>query len=125
MIGTSAPESASCFGLFVLTRESGLFKYAADDRGQKDHRSGQKQSGNNLFSQSDATSSSRPAKLTARIEFGGPQFLLRGVDGNEQFITPTPVAANIDARPVPHRERRRERLGERFQIDGSESKTRP
>ena len=90
---------------------------------------GQKQSGNNFFSQSNAASSSRPAKLTARIEFGGPQFLLRGVDGNAQSITPasTPVAANINARPDPHLERRRERLRRAFpdaDIDGSESKTR-
>ena len=72
--------SASCSGLFALTRESGLSKYATDDGGQKDRRAGQQQSGNNLFTQSNAASSSRFAGLTARIEFGGPQFLLRGVD---------------------------------------------
>ena len=53
----------------------------------------------------------------------------RGVDGNAQSITPasTPVAANINARPDPHLERRRERLRRAFpdaDIDGSESKTR-
>jgi hypothetical protein len=85
--------SASCSGLFALTRESGLSKYATDDGGQKDRRAGQQQSGNNLFTQSNAASSSRFARLTARIEFGGPQFLLRGVDdGNEQPITQLLIA---------------------------------
>jgi hypothetical protein len=39
-----------------------------------------------------------------------------------------PVAANLDDRPVPHRERRREWLRRAFpdaDIDGSQSKTRP
>jgi hypothetical protein len=46
---------------------SALSKYATDDRGQKDQRSGQEQSGNNLFSQRNAASSSRSARLPARI----------------------------------------------------------
>jgi hypothetical protein len=50
MIGTSR----SRVGLFALTRESGLSKYATDDRGQKDRRGGQEQSGNNLFPESSA-----------------------------------------------------------------------
>jgi hypothetical protein len=57
--------------------------------------------------------------LTARIGFGGPQFLPRGVDdGNEQpiHLRLLPVGANIDGRPVPHRERRREGSGERSQM---------
>jgi hypothetical protein len=57
-----------------------LSKYATDDRGQKDHRGGHEQSGNNLFSESNEASSSRPARLTARIEFGRPQFPLRGIE---------------------------------------------
>ena len=45
-------------------------------------------------------------------------------------ITPRPIAGsrNIEARPVLHLKRRRERFGERSQmptVDGSESKTRP
>jgi hypothetical protein len=54
-----------------------LSKYATDDRGQKDQRNGQEQSGNNLFSQRNAASSSGFARLTAQIEFGGPQFPLQ------------------------------------------------
>jgi hypothetical protein len=46
---------------------SGLSKYATDDQGQKDQRSGQEQSGNNLFSKRDAASSGRFASLPARI----------------------------------------------------------
>jgi len=72
-----------------MTRVSGLSKYATDDRGQKDQRNSQEQSGNNLSSQRGAASSTRSARLTARIEFGGPQFLLQGVDdGKEQPIAP-------------------------------------
>jgi hypothetical protein len=52
---------------FWITRVSGLSKYATDDRGQKDQHSGQKQSGNNLFSQRNAALSSRSATLPARI----------------------------------------------------------
>src|SRR5258705_3863125 len=52
----------------------GLSKCAADDRGQKNHRGGQEHSRENLSSQSNAASSSRPTRLTGRIEFGGPQF---------------------------------------------------
>jgi hypothetical protein len=44
-----------------------LSKYATDDRGQKDHYSGQEQSGNNLFSQRNTASSGRSASLPARI----------------------------------------------------------
>jgi hypothetical protein len=56
--------------------------------------------------------------LTTRIKFGGPQFLPRGVDRNEQPITPRPIAGsrNIEARPVLHLKRRRERFGERSQM---------
>ena len=53
--------------LFWIPRMSGLSKYATDNRGQKDHYSGQEQSGNNLFSQRNAASSSRSASLPARI----------------------------------------------------------
>jgi hypothetical protein len=41
--------------------------------------SGEEQPGNNLFSHSAAASSSRLARLTARIEFGGPRFLIRSL----------------------------------------------
>jgi hypothetical protein len=86
---------------FWITRVSGLSKYATDDRGQKDQRNGQEQSGNNLSSQRDAASSSRSARLTARIEFGGPQFLLQGVDdGKEQPIAPA-ATAGIAPRACP------------------------
>jgi hypothetical protein len=44
-----------------------LPKYATDDRGQKDKRNGQEQSGKNLFSQRNTASSSRSARLPARI----------------------------------------------------------
>jgi hypothetical protein len=83
-------------------------KYAADDRGQENQRGGQEQSDGNLSSQSNEASSSRPARLTARIEFRGAQFLLRGVwGGNVQVIhwRRLSVAARIDIRPVPHRGR--------------------
>jgi hypothetical protein len=53
--------------LFWITRLRGLSNYATDDQGQKDQRSGEEQSGNNLFSQRDAASSSRSASLPARI----------------------------------------------------------
>jgi hypothetical protein len=53
--------------LFWITRLRRLSNYAADDQGQKDQRSGEEQSGNNLFSQRDAASSSRSASLPARI----------------------------------------------------------
>jgi hypothetical protein len=52
---------------FWILRLSGLSKYATDDQGQKDQRSGQEQSGNNLFSMRDAASSNRSASLPARI----------------------------------------------------------
>jgi hypothetical protein len=69
-----------------------LSKYTTNDRGQEDHRGGNEQSGHNLFSESNEAPSSRLARLTARIEFGGTQFLLRGVyDGNVQVITPAPA----------------------------------
>jgi hypothetical protein len=51
----------------LVTRVHGLFKYATDDRGQKDQRSGQEQSGDNLSSQRNAASRSRSARLTAQI----------------------------------------------------------
>jgi hypothetical protein len=44
-----------------------LSKCAADDRGQENHHGGQEQSGDNLSSQNNATSSSGPTRLTARI----------------------------------------------------------
>jgi hypothetical protein len=49
-------------------------KYATNDQAQENHRGGHEQSGSNLFSESNEASSSRPAELTARIEFGRPQF---------------------------------------------------
>jgi hypothetical protein len=65
-----------------------LSKYATDDRGQENHRGGNEQSGSNLFPESYEASSSRSTRLTARIEFGEPQFLLRGVDdGKEPYNT--------------------------------------
>jgi hypothetical protein len=57
-----------------------LSKYATDDRGQEDHRGGREQSDSNLFSESNEASIGRSARLTAQIEFGGPQFLLRGIE---------------------------------------------
>jgi hypothetical protein len=51
----------------------------------KKHYGREKQSGNNLFAEGTTASSARPARITARIEFGGPQFLIRsGDDGNEK-----------------------------------------
>jgi hypothetical protein len=47
-----------------------LSKYATDDRGQEDHRGGHEQSDSNPFSERNEASSSRPATLTVRIEFG-------------------------------------------------------
>jgi hypothetical protein len=65
------PQSAWTRGilsrLFWILQLSGLSKYATDDQGQKDQRSGQEQSGNNLFSMRDAASSNRSASLPARI----------------------------------------------------------
>jgi hypothetical protein len=57
-----------------------LSKIPTDDQDQEDHRGGREQSDSNLFSQSNKAPSNRPARLTARIEFGGPQFLLRGIE---------------------------------------------
>jgi hypothetical protein len=92
-------QSRALVPAFRINAESGLSKYATDDRGQKDRRGGQEQSGNNLFSQSNAASSSRSARLTARIEFGGPQFLLRCVDdGTEPPIAPAPTAGSRKSR---------------------------
>ena len=80
---------------FWITRVSGLSKYATDDQDQKDQRSGQEQSGNNLFTQRNAAPSGRFARLTAQIVFGGPQFLLRGVDdGEEQPIARASTAGS-------------------------------
>jgi hypothetical protein len=53
-----------------MSASMSLSKYAADDRGQENQRGGHEQSDSNLFSQSNEASSSRPARLTARIEFG-------------------------------------------------------
>jgi hypothetical protein len=63
-----------------MSASMSLSKYAADDRGQENQRGGQEQSDCNLSSQSNEPSGSRPARLTARIEFGGTQFLLRGIE---------------------------------------------
>src|ERR1700752_385146 len=56
------PQSAWTRGilsrLFWIPRLSDLSKYATDDQGQKDQRSGQEQSGNSLFSNRNAASSS-------------------------------------------------------------------
>jgi hypothetical protein len=57
-----------------------LSKYATDDQGQEDHRGGHEQSDSNLFSENNEATSSRPARLTTRIEFGRSQFLLRGIE---------------------------------------------
>jgi hypothetical protein len=57
-----------------------LSEYATDDRGQENHRGGHEQPDSNLFSESNEASSSRPARLTARIEFGRPQFPLLGIE---------------------------------------------
>jgi phosphatidylglycerol lysyltransferase len=42
-------QSRALFRPFRISAESGSSKYATDDRGQKDRRGGQEQSGNNLF----------------------------------------------------------------------------
>jgi hypothetical protein len=54
-----------------------LSKCATDNQRQEDYRGGQEQSSDNLASQSNAASSHRPTKLTSRIKFGRPQFLLQ------------------------------------------------
>jgi hypothetical protein len=59
---------------------SAYLKIPTDDQGQEDHRGGHEQSDSNLSSQSNEASSSRPARLTARIEFRGPQFPLLGIE---------------------------------------------
>jgi len=53
-----------------------LPKYATDHQGQENRHGGQEQSSNSPFSQSNAASSSRPARLTTQIEFRRPQFPL-------------------------------------------------
>src|SRR5258705_13788179 len=79
----------------------GLSKCAADDRGQKNHRGGQEHSRDYLSPQSNAASSSRPTRLTARIEFGGPQFHYGHRTHYNTYLLP--IAAKIEARSVAHR----------------------
>jgi len=79
VIGATRSTVGFMFRPFRINAGEGFSKYATDDQGKKDHRSDQEQSGNNLFSQSSPESSSRSARLTARVEFGGPQFVLWGV----------------------------------------------
>jgi hypothetical protein len=67
-----------------------LSKYAADDQGQEYNRGGNEQPRRNLFLESNKASGSRPARLTARIEFGGAQFLLRASMMERNFVTPAP-----------------------------------
>jgi hypothetical protein len=83
-------------------------KYATNDQAQENHHGGHQQSGSNLFSESNEASSSRPAELTARIEFGRPQFLLRGIETKRTAYNTCACWGQPQERtvsPVPHRER--------------------
>jgi hypothetical protein len=85
-----------------------LSKIPPDDQGREDHRVGREQSDSNLFSHSNEASSSRPARLTARIEFGRPQFLLRGIETKRTVYNTCACCGQPQERtvsPVPHRER--------------------
>jgi hypothetical protein len=81
-----------------------LSKYATDDQGQEDHRGGNEQAGRNLLPESNEVSSSRPARLTARIEFRGPQFYY-GVSMVEAHRLQHLRLLSVAVRPVPHCER--------------------
>jgi hypothetical protein len=77
----------------------GLLKCAPDDRGQEDHCGGQQQSANNPASQSNGASSNWLTRLTARIEFGGPQFSTTCLDDeHRQNTASTPAAGSRKSR---------------------------
>jgi hypothetical protein len=69
-------------------------KYATDDQGQENYGAGNEQSGNNVFPPSNEASNSRPARLTARIEFGRPHYCYGASMMERTFVTPAPAAGS-------------------------------